>query len=62
MTDNTRLITAARAVIAAEDMKKPLHLTVNAWLRWEAEKLEAQESAMQELRASLTALDTGDAA
>lgn len=58
MTDYTKLIEAARAVIAAEDMRDtgPAPST-SAWLRREAEKREAQEQAIKQLREALDEID-----
>jgi hypothetical protein len=58
VTDYTRLIEAARAVIAAEDMQKPEPApSTSAWLRQEAEKREAQEKALAQLREALGEID-----
>lgn len=58
MTDHTRLMEAARAVIAAEDIQdtEPAPST-SAWLRREAEKREAQEKALKQLREALEEID-----
>jgi hypothetical protein len=57
MTDYTRLIEAARAVIAAEDMREEPAPTTSAWLRREAEKREAQEQAIKQIREALDEID-----
>ncbi|HKJ60395.1 MAG TPA: hypothetical protein VKA94_00165 [Hyphomicrobiales bacterium] len=57
MTDYTRLIEAARSVIAAEDIREEPAPTTSAWLRQQAEKREAQEKALAQLREALGEID-----